>query len=423
MLFSFLKAKVRSGVDKISNSNASDLTQINNILKFFDGESLYPEFRIISLGVNKPVCEIDGKKYLQFCSNNYLSITEDKSVASAAIESIEKYGVGPGGSRVVNGNIDVIVELEKRIASLVGAEDCLTFPTGYMANVGIFRALMDPMFNNMPFPSEEGVIFSDENNHGSIVDGCRLSKAKKVVFRHNDLVDLRKKISENNQPNKLIVTEGVFSTDGEIINIPAYIELAKETNSLLMVDDAHGIGILGERGGGIADLYNCGNKIDVLMGSMDKAFGGTGGYLCGTKTMIKYLRIAMRSSLLSSAIPTVTAASMIKAIDLIESASEKRKKLFIMAEYTRDSLKKSKFTILGESILPAIPLLIGDETKALNFSRELYEKGIFTSVFRWPAVPSGKARLRITIMADHAKKDVDTLITACNEVGKRLGVI
>ncbi|HEY1074126.1 MAG TPA: pyridoxal phosphate-dependent aminotransferase family protein, partial [Patescibacteria group bacterium] len=219
----------------------------------FSQMGLYPDFHTIEGGVNEPVCKVNGEDYLMFCSNNYLGMTQHPAVKEAAKQAIDKYGVGPGGSRVISGNIDIIEDLEKAIAELTGTEDCLTFPTGYMANAAVFRAVMDPLFNNMPVLAENSVIFSDEYNHGSIVDGCRLSKAKKVVFKHDDLADLEQKIKENDLPNKLIVTESVFSLDGEIINIPAYVELAKRTGCKLMVDDAHGIGVLGKHGGGVTE--------------------------------------------------------------------------------------------------------------------------------------------------------------------------
>lgn len=399
---------------------------MDNIEKFvrdFEKTGLYPEFRPIEEGVNEPICKIGGKEYLLFCANNYLGLSQHKDVKEAGKRAIDKYGMGPGGSRVISGDVDIINELEKRIAKLVGAEDCITYPTGYMANVSLFRAIMDPMFFNKPVKSEDSVIFSDESNHGSIVDGVRLSKARRVIFKHDDLEDLEQKIKENNLPNKLIVTEGVFSLDGEIINIPEYIALAKKYKAKLMVDDAHGVGILGENGGGVGELLDCAGDIDIIMGCMDKAFGGTGGYLCGSKALIKHLRIATRSSILSSALTTSMAGAMIESINQMENGQELRKTLFKKADYLRSRLIDAGFTIVGRDLLPAIALYVGDEKKGIKFSDMLWERGVHLPVVRWPAVPQGQSRFRIIVMVNHTDEQLDRFADACIEVGRKLKLI
>lgn len=389
----------------------------------FEKQGMYPEFRTITSGVNEPICTIDGKPYLLFCSNNYLGMTQNEEVKKATIEAVGKYGVGPGGSRVVSGNTDITMDLERSIAKLTGTEDCLTFPTGYMANVAIFRAMMDPLVMNYPNKSEDGVIFSDELNHGSIIDGCKLSKARKIIFKHNSLEDLEKKLKDNDLPNKLIVTEGVFSLDGEITNVPEYIDLARKYHAKLMIDDAHGIGVLGKRGGGTCDHHSCAKDVDIIMGCMDKSLGGCGGFLCGKKGLIKYLRIASRSSLLSSAISTSVAGGMIKAIELIMESDELRANLGIRAANIREDLTRLGFRICGNDSLPAIPLYIGDEKKGIEFVERLYKRGIFTALFRWPAIPMNESRLRITIMATHTDKQISTLINELAAVGRELRVI
>ncbi|MEX0805443.1 MAG: aminotransferase class I/II-fold pyridoxal phosphate-dependent enzyme, partial [Candidatus Binatia bacterium] len=326
MLFSFLKTKAEA--KRINSGVSSDnLAGIKNTLQFLDEEKLYPDFHTITGYVNEPEVEISGKKYLMFCSNNYLGITQNQEVKDAAKDAIDRYGVGPGGSRVISGNVDIVETLEKEIASLTDSEDCMIFPTGYMANISVFQALMDPLFFNLPYKSSDSVIFSDEKNHGSIVDGIRLSKATRVIFKHNDIADLRRKITEYDLPNKLIVTEGVFSLEGEIIDLPAYVSLARETGSKLMIDDAHGIGVLGSRGGGTPEHLGCAGEIDILMGSFDKAFGCMGGYLCGKATLIKYLRIACRSSILSSSFPTPLAGALIRAVRVIKQGTDKRERI------------------------------------------------------------------------------------------------
>jgi len=413
-----------AGYRAINKSKKSTTKRgIDPLLHFLDSEGLYPDFHTITSGVNEPEVTVDGKKYLMFCSNNYLGLTQHPAVKQAAKDAIDKYGVGPGGSRVISGNVDIIEELEQAIADLTGTEACLTFPTGYMANISVFQALMDPLFFDLPYKSSEGVIFSDENNHGSIVDGIRLSKAKRVIFKHDDLMDLKKKIRENDLPNKLIVTEGVFSLEGKIIDLPKYVALAKETGSKLMVDDAHGVGILGENGGGTPELHNCAKDVDVLMGCMDKAFGGTGGYLCGGKNLIRHLRIASRSSILSSSLTTSMAGAMLESVKQIRFYRSKRSELFTNAKYLREKLTEAGFTIVGNNILPSVALLVGDEKKGINFANALWKKGIFSPIIRWPAVRRGESRFRLLISTAHTKEQIDKLITSCVDIGNDLRLI
>lgn len=418
MLFSFLKANAQKAVNR-----SDKMAGVNATLKFLDDEGLYPDFHAIESGVNEAECVVDGKKYLMFCSNNYLSLSENPEVKKAAQDAIEKYGVGPGGSRVISGDVTIIRELEAAIADLVGKEACLTFPTGYMANVAVFQALMDPLFYDMPAKSSDGVIFSDENNHGSIIDGCRLSKAKKVIFKHNDLEDLERKIKENDLPNKLIVTEGVYSLEGEITNIAAYSNIAKLSNSKLMVDDAHGVGILGINGGGTPQLFGCSKGVDIIMGSLDKALGGIGGYLCGSRELVKLLRVSSRSSILSSAYPIPVAGGMLKAIELVKNYSDERTSLFENARRVKAQLNQLGLKTVGEDNLPAIAVHIGEDKTGISFSKRLWEQGIMSPVFRWPAVPEKQSRLRLTIMKSHSEEHLNKLVSACAIVGKELSLI
>lgn len=389
--------------------------------------SVYPEFRVIQSGVNEPECKIDGKTYLMFSSNNYLGLTQNPEVVNAGIGALKKYGVGPGGSRVISGNVDVIEELEAKIAQLTGTEDVVTFPTGYMANIGVFAALMDTgmgeLFGYGSFNKGEAIILSDEFNHGSIVDGCRLSSAKKIIFKHNDLNDLVRKIQANPVDRKLIVTEGVFSLDGEITPIKKYIEIAQSNNALLMVDDAHGIGVLGKNGGGIGEYFDCASEIDILMGCMDKAFGGTGGYLAGKKSLIDYLKVSTRSSLLSSALPTGMAGAMIESVKQIQQGSSLREMMNKNASSIREGLRRVGFTILGKDNIPALALYVGDEKLGLTFQDELWNEGIYCQLVRWPAVPVGTARFRIIAMAQHKDKHIERFLNASEIIGKKLGII
>jgi len=397
---------------------------IYRLLDYLKEQQLYPDLPVISGGVNEPVCIVDGEEFLMFCANNYLSLSEDERVKEAGIAAIRKYGVGPGGSRVISGNVDIILELEDAIAEMVGAEACLTLPTGYMANVGVFKAVMDTFFVGLPYAKGSGVIFSDEYNHGSVVDGCRLSNAKKVIFKHGDFGDLEKKLGEHAKyPNKLIVTEGVFSLDGEITDLPALSKLAKKHGAKVMIDDAHGVGILGKRGGGTPQHHDCAQDIDIIMGCMDKAFGGTGGYLCGKRELIDYLRVAERSSILSSALTCEMSGAMLESVKIMEDGEGLRKELFEKAKYLRGRLVADGFRIVGKDILPSIALWVGKESDGIEFANRLFKRKIFSPVVRWPAVPEGEARFRIIVMRDHSRAQLDSYADACKEIGTEMGLL
>jgi 7-keto-8-aminopelargonate synthetase-like enzyme len=250
-----------------------------------------------------------------------------------------------------------------------------------------------------------------------------LSRAKKVIFKHNDLDDLAKKIRENDLPNKLIVTEGVFSLEGEIINLPKYVELAQKTNSKLMVDDAHGVGILGKTGGGVPELFGCAEGVDLIMGSLDKAFGSVGGYLCGSKELIRFLKVSSRSSILSSAFPIPIAGGVLRAISLVRTYGEERTSLFEKAGRVKHQLNRIGLKTMGEETLPAIAILTGKDKVGISFSEFLWRKGIMCPVFRWPAVAENNSRLRLTIMKSHTKEHLDKLLEVCQAAGKELGFV
>lgn len=377
---------------------------------------IYPKFARITDGVNEPECVVDGEKFLMFCANNYLSLTENPRVKEAAKAAIDKYGVGPGGSRVIAGNVDIIEELEARIAAMTGTEDCITLPTGYMANVSVLKALLDPFFFGMPVRKDSGAVFVDEHSHGSVQDGCELTSALKIPYKHDDLEDLERKLAACDRENKLISTEGVFSLEGEIIDLPAYIDLARKYDAKLMIDDAHGVGIIGDRGGGVGDYFGRAKDIDLLMGCMDKAFGGTGGYLCGSKALIEYLRVGLRSSILSSALPTMMAGAMIESVNIMEHGQELRRQLFEKAAYLRDGLMERGFTVLGRDTIPSVPLFMGDERVGIAFTEGFYERKILCSLVRWPAAAQGKSRFRIIVMANHTYEHLDRFMDACVDI-------
>lgn len=401
----------------------SNFDNIGLLLEHIHDYQLYPHFLTIDSGVNEPEFVSEGRTMLQFGANNYLSLSEHPAVKAAAMRAIEQHGVGPGGSRAMSGNISIIQEAESRLARLTCMEDCLTFPAGYMANVTVFQAVMNPFIGKLPYKTADGAIFIDEFVHGSIADGCKLSGARVVRFKHNNLSDLKAKLNQNESAsNKLIVTEGVYCLEGEIIDIPSYVEIARDHEAKLMVDDAHAIGVLGSRGGGSPDYHGCAEGIDILMACMDKAMGGTGGFLCGSKTLIDYLRIAASSSVLSSALPCSMAGAMIAAIDLIEQGQDLREDLARKARYVREGLHAQGLTTLGPDYIPSVPLLIGDEAAAISFSTMLREDGVFSPVMRWPAVPPGRARLRLSMMVKHEQTHLDRLIETCGKAGRELGI-
>lgn len=386
-----------------------------------DRRGLYPSTRTVTQGLNEPECTINGKQCLSFCSNNYLSLTHHSQVKRGAIEAIQANGVGPGHSRLIGGTPDVVESLEVRIAEWTGFEDCLTFPTGYMANMSVFQAVLSPFFPNDPIRSEECVIFHDQNNHGSLFDGSRLTGAKIVLFRHNDLVDLQRKIDRYRATHKLIVTEGVFCLEGLITDLPRYAEIAHAADALLMVDDAHGVGILGRTGGGAPELHGCARGIDIYMGCMDKAMGGTGGFLCGTRELIRFLRVACRSSSLSSCLPAMMAGAMLQAVDVIRSQPQIRADLLRKSARLKQLLLAAGFCVIGNADHPAVSVLIGDDALGLAFERRLWDQKVFQPIMRWPAVPMNRSRFRLNVMANHTVEHLEFLTTAMIQVRNDLG--
>lgn len=397
------------------------LQNISKFLAFIKKEKILPTFYELNGPGTEPETIIENKKCLMFSSNNYLGLSKNSSAIQAAKEGLDKHGLGPGGSRFLCGNIDVLLELDKKTAELVGFEDAITYPTGYMANIAIFESLMDPFIAGMPYKKGSGYIISDNFNHGSIVEGCKLSSAKKVIYKHNDLKDLEKKLSSlPKYKNKLLVTEGVFSPEGRLSPLPDIVGLAKKYRASVMVDDAHGIGVFGKNGGGTVQHFGLENEVDILMGSYDKALGGMGGFLAGKKELVEYLRIVSRPYVFSSAISGGMASGLLEIIRIVKSKEGQtlRKRLFDNTAYLREELRKRGFKILGDDKISVVPVLVGDEQKAILFANELYKEGVFLPSFRWPAVPKGMSRLRVTPMASHTRENLDVLVGAFEKVDK-----
>jgi glycine C-acetyltransferase len=394
----------------VSMSKLDWLTQEINGLK---EQGLYNRIRTIG-SAQGAWLTVDGKNVLNFCSNNYLGLANHPKIVEAAKEATKKYGVGPAAVRSIAGTMDLHVQLEQRLAKFKGAEDVITFQSGFTANLGTISALV----------GKEDVIFSDRLNHASIIDGCRLSGAKIVAYEHNDPSALEDVIKDNasNFRRALIVTDGVFSMDGDIAPLPDLHEVAKKYDILFMVDDAHGEGVLGKGGRGIVDHFGLNGKVDIEVGTMSKAFGVVGGMVAGDKVIVEWLRQRGRPFLFSSAVTAPDAAACLAAVDLLEESTELVDKLWANTKYFKAEMKKLGFDT-GVSETPITPVMLGEAPLAQQFSRELFEEGVFAMAIGFPTVAKGKARIRVMISAAHDNDDLGKGLGAFEKVGKKLGVI
>jgi glycine C-acetyltransferase len=357
---------------------------------------------------------VDGKQVLNFCSNNYLGLANHPKLIQAAKQACDKYGVGPGAVRSIAGTMDLHIELEKRLAKFKGVEAAITFQSGFNANLATIPALV----------GKDDVIFSDRLNHASIIDGCRLSGAKIIAYEHNNPEALEIAIKDNlsDYRRALIVTDGVFSMDGDIAPLDKIYEVADRYDILLMVDDAHGEGVLGKGGRGIVDHFGLHGKVDVEVGTLSKAFGVVGGVVAGNAAIVEWLHQRGRPFLFSSAMTVPDTAACLAAVDLLEESTELVDKLWDNAKYFKSEMKKLGFDT-GQSQTPITPIMLGDAKLAQQFSRELYEAGVFGMAIGYPTVPQGKARIRVMISAAHSQADLDKGLEAFAKVGKALGVI
>ena len=386
------------------------ITQELNQLK---EAGLYNRIRTISSPQGARLI-VDGKKVLNFCSNNYLGLANHPRLVAAAEQALEGYGAGPAAVRSIAGTMDLHLELERRLAEFKGVEAAITFQSGFCANLATIPALV----------GKEDVVYSDELNHASIIDGCRLSGATILRFNHADAKHLDNVIEENKSKFRrgLIITDGVFSMDGDIAPLDKVYEIANKHDILLMVDDAHGEGVLGKGGRGIVDHFGLHGKVDVEVGTMSKAFGVVGGVVAGKSVIIEWLRQRGRPFLFSSAVTPADAAACLAAIDLLENSTELVDRLWENGNYFKDGMRKLGFDT-GLSSTPITPIMLGEAPLAQQFSRELFEEGVFAMAIGFPTVPKGKARIRVMISASHSKKDLDEGLATFAKVGKKLGVI
>ncbi len=357
---------------------------------------------------------VDGKRVLNFCSNNYLGLANDPRLVQAAKEAIDKYGVGPGAVRTIAGTMKLHVELEKALAEFKETEAAISFQSGFNANLATIPALV----------GRGDVIFSDELNHASIIDGCRLSRAQIIRYPHNDANALRDLLKEHRgkYEKALIVTDGVFSMDGDIAPLPELADLAQEFSCMLMVDDAHGEGVLGHGGRGIVHHYGLQGRVDIEVGTMSKAFGVVGGYVAGKAKIVEWLRQRGRPFLFSSAMTVPDTAACLAAVHILQESTELVDRLWENTRYFKGKMKDLGFDI-GQSVTPITPVMLGDEKLTQEFSKRLFEEGVFATAIAYPTVPLGKARIRVMISAAHTREDLDKGLEAFAKVGRELGVI
>lgn len=365
---------------------------IEEELKNLKEKSLLIKIRTIDSPMG-PAITVDGKKVLNFCSNNYLGLANDTRLKNAAKKAIDKFGVGPTAVRTIAGTTTLHLKLEKELAKFKKAEDVITFQSGFNANIATVPALV----------GEGDVILSDELNHASIIDGCKLSKAEVVRYSHKNVKDLEEKLKIQKSKKMLIITDGVFSMDGDIAPLAEIVKVAEKYDALVMVDDAHGEGVLGKNGRGIVDHFGLHGKVDVEVGTMSKAFGVVGGMVAGKKEIIEWLRQRARPFLFSSAMTIPDVAACTEAVRILETSSNLVNKLWKNAKYFKKEMKKMGFDT-GNSETPITPIILGDAHLAQEFSKKLFEYGIFAMAIGYPTVPLGKARIRVMISAGHSKK-------------------
>lgn len=380
------------------------LLPIERELQGLREEGLYRSLLSVE-GVEGPLVRLGGKKYLCFCSNNYLGLAGHPRIKRAAQEAIERYGWGVGASRLVSGNTTLHEALEVELAHFKGAEAALVFPSGYMANVGTITALV----------GKGDTVIGDRLNHASLIDGCRLSGADFRIYAHKDVDGLEGVLRRASQYRKrLIITDGVFSMDGDLAPLPNIVELAKKYKAMLMVDDAHGTGVLGKKGKGTVEHYGLDREVDVQMGTLSKALGGVGGFVTGSKTLVEYLKNRSRPFIYTTALPVAACAAAVEALRIIREESSRREALWRNVRHLQEGLKVQGFKGLNvqEVESPIFPIVIGDAKEAVALSKSLFEEGLWVTAIRPPTVPEGTSRLRVTVTSEHTQGHIQALLQA-----------
>jgi len=392
---------------------AHRLQWIDDEIANLTSSGLYNRIRTLS-SAQGAYLTVDGRRVLNFCSNNYLGLANHPRLVEAAREAVMRYGVGPAAVRSIAGTTDLHLELERRLAKFKGAEATVTFQSGFTANLGAIAALV----------GNEDVIFSDELNHASIIDGCRLSGAKVVRYAHAQVDDLRRVLKEQRTSFRraLVISDGVFSMDGDVAPLADIAAAAHDHEAMLMVDDAHGEGVLGRGGRGIVDHFGLHGQVDVEVGTLSKAFGVVGGVVAGSPSLADWLRQRGRPFLFSSAMTIPDVAACLAAIDLLESSTELVDRLWENARFFKGEMQRLGFDT-GRSTTPITPIMLGEAPLAQEFSRKLFEAGVFAMAIGYPTVPKGKARIRVMISAAHGHDDLEKGLELFAGVGRTLGVL
>lgn len=366
-------------------------------------------------GANGPIIQIDGKNLINLSSNNYLGLATHPDMIKAANEANVKYGVGAGAVRTINGTLDIHIELEKALAKFKNTEAAIVFQSGFNCNMGAISAVMD----------KNDAILSDRLNHASIIDGCRLSKAKILPYKHNDMEDLErlaKEAVESKLYNKImVITDGVFSMDGDICKLDEIVKIAEKYDLMVYVDDAHGSGVMG-KGAGTVKHFGLSDKVDFQMGTLSKAIGVVGGYVAGKQNLIDYLKVKARPFLFSTSLTPGNAAACLKAIEILENSDDLMNQLWSKSQYLKDKLSALGFDI-GHSQTPITPVMIGDENLTQEFSKRLYQEGVYAKSIVFPTVPLGTGRIRNMPTAAHSYEELDRAVAIYEKVGKECGVI
>jgi len=372
---------------------------------------LYPYFRMIE-SAQDPEVVIKGRKMIMVGSNNYLGLTNHPKVKEACIEAIRKYGSGCAGSRFLNGTLDIHVQLEEKLAHFIRKEAALVFSTGFQVNLGVIAALV----------GKDDLVIIDKMDHASIIDGCRLTYGGVKKYRHNDMADLERVLQQNDSKSKIIIVDGVFSMEGDIVNLPKVVELAKAYGARLMVDDAHGVGVLGNTGRGTAEHFGLEKDVDLIMGTYSKSLASIGGFIAGSAEVIHYIKHFARALIFSASPPPASVAAVSAALDIIESEPERIDQLWKNTNKMLKGLRELGFET-GPSETPIIPVIVGENEMAFKAAMMLQDEGVFVNVAISPAVPDGRALIRTSYMATHTEEQLDRVLSAFEKVGKALGLI
>jgi len=394
---------------------SNPLSFLHEQLADLEAKGLHFRLRVLE-GEQKPVAQFDGKNVINLSSNNYLGLTTHKALRRAAIEAIRTHGVGAGAVRTIAGTMDLHMALEEQIARFKETEACVVFQSGFTANAGTVAAIL----------GKDDLILSDELNHASIIDGCRLSRATIKVFKHKDVADCERlcKESENWPGHKLLITDGVFSMDGDIAPLPELCTLAEKFHCIMMVDDAHSSGVLGRGGRGTVDHLACHGRVHIQVGTLSKAIGAMGGYVCGSRELIDFLYHRARPFLFSTGHPPSVVATCQAAFTLLDSPDGEKllKKLWLNTKFFQRRLKKLGFST-GATQTPITPIHVGEGAKAFEFSRRLYDAGVYIPAVGFPTVPEGKARLRAMVTATHKRAELEQASAIIAKVGQELGLV